>query len=343
MASPAAARRGRRSRRRLLQGTQLRHAALPGETERSLLLRLGQGKHRPLRDADRAAPRTGPDLGRARLRDRLRAGRCSPTAAAGCSRRCWPPPASSTRSPASPSSSCCCRSPASAATRRSSPSPPTRCRSSTATRCVGLANVPGSVKDAARGMGLTERQILWRVELPLATPEIIAGLRIADGQHGRDRDPGRLHRRRRPRHPDRTAAATSPSRPASSSPAAIAILMALALRPDPARRSSAWPPPGDGRRRRDRASSPSPARLHRGRDRIHLHAADLERHRRQAGRRLRPGDGTGAEPARGDGPRPGAGAGRRPARSASTSGTAGRANCSRSGSATPAGRSPSWP
>ncbi len=44
---------------------------------------------------------------------------------------------------------------------------------------VGLANVPASVKDAARGMGLTERQILWRVELPLATPEIVAGLRIA--------------------------------------------------------------------------------------------------------------------------------------------------------------------
>ena len=44
---------------------------------------------------------------------------------------------------------------------------------------TGLANVPGSVKDAARGMGLTERQILWRVELPLATPEIVAGLRIA--------------------------------------------------------------------------------------------------------------------------------------------------------------------
>lgn len=44
---------------------------------------------------------------------------------------------------------------------------------------LGLANVPASVKDAARGMGLTERQILWRVELPLATPEIIAGLRVA--------------------------------------------------------------------------------------------------------------------------------------------------------------------
>ena len=28
-------------------------------------------------------------------------------------------------------------------------------------------------------MGLTDRQLLWRVELPLATPEIIAGLRIA--------------------------------------------------------------------------------------------------------------------------------------------------------------------
>jgi len=44
---------------------------------------------------------------------------------------------------------------------------------------LGLANVPASVKDAARGMGLTDRQILWKVELPLATPEIVAGLRIA--------------------------------------------------------------------------------------------------------------------------------------------------------------------
>jgi osmoprotectant transport system permease protein len=44
---------------------------------------------------------------------------------------------------------------------------------------LGLDNVPSSVKDAARGMGLTQRQILWRVELPLAIPEIIAGLRVA--------------------------------------------------------------------------------------------------------------------------------------------------------------------
>jgi osmoprotectant transport system permease protein len=44
---------------------------------------------------------------------------------------------------------------------------------------TGLANVPGATLDAARGMGMTKRQILWRVELPLATPEIVAGLRIA--------------------------------------------------------------------------------------------------------------------------------------------------------------------
>lgn len=44
---------------------------------------------------------------------------------------------------------------------------------------LGLNNVPASVKDAARGMGFTPRQILWKVELPLAIPEIIAGLRVA--------------------------------------------------------------------------------------------------------------------------------------------------------------------
>jgi osmoprotectant transport system permease protein len=44
---------------------------------------------------------------------------------------------------------------------------------------TGLANVPEASKDAGRGMGMTKRQLLWRVELPLAVPEIIAGLRIA--------------------------------------------------------------------------------------------------------------------------------------------------------------------
>ena len=44
---------------------------------------------------------------------------------------------------------------------------------------AGLNNVPMDSKDAGRGMGMTDRQLLWRVELPLALPEIIAGLRIA--------------------------------------------------------------------------------------------------------------------------------------------------------------------
>jgi osmoprotectant transport system permease protein len=44
---------------------------------------------------------------------------------------------------------------------------------------VGLHNVPESAKDAARGMGLTNRQVLWKVEIPLAIPEIFAGLRVA--------------------------------------------------------------------------------------------------------------------------------------------------------------------
>ena len=44
---------------------------------------------------------------------------------------------------------------------------------------TGLDGVPEDAKDAGRGMGLTERQLLWRVELPLALPAILAGVRIA--------------------------------------------------------------------------------------------------------------------------------------------------------------------
>jgi osmoprotectant transport system permease protein len=44
---------------------------------------------------------------------------------------------------------------------------------------AGFDNVPEEAKDAGRGLGLTDRQLLWRVELRLALPEIIAGLRIA--------------------------------------------------------------------------------------------------------------------------------------------------------------------
>jgi osmoprotectant transport system permease protein len=44
---------------------------------------------------------------------------------------------------------------------------------------TGLTEVPDEVREAARGMGLTKRQLLTRVELPLALPAMIAGLRIA--------------------------------------------------------------------------------------------------------------------------------------------------------------------
>jgi osmoprotectant transport system permease protein len=44
---------------------------------------------------------------------------------------------------------------------------------------IGLNNVPEATKDAGRGMGMSDRQLLWRVEMPLAVPEIIGGLRVA--------------------------------------------------------------------------------------------------------------------------------------------------------------------
>jgi osmoprotectant transport system permease protein len=44
---------------------------------------------------------------------------------------------------------------------------------------IGLRSVPDDVREAARGMGLTSRQSLLRVELPLALPAILAGLQIA--------------------------------------------------------------------------------------------------------------------------------------------------------------------
>lgn len=43
----------------------------------------------------------------------------------------------------------------------------------------GLRSTPPEVLDAARAMGLTPSQVLRRVELPLALPAIVAGLRVA--------------------------------------------------------------------------------------------------------------------------------------------------------------------
>jgi osmoprotectant transport system permease protein len=44
---------------------------------------------------------------------------------------------------------------------------------------AGLDGVPEEVRDAGRGMGYSGRGLLWRVELPLALPVLIGGLRIA--------------------------------------------------------------------------------------------------------------------------------------------------------------------
>ena len=43
----------------------------------------------------------------------------------------------------------------------------------------GIRGVPAEVREAAVGMGYTQREVLWRIELPLAAAVIIAGTRIA--------------------------------------------------------------------------------------------------------------------------------------------------------------------
>ncbi len=42
---------------------------------------------------------------------------------------------------------------------------------------VGVTQVSPPIRDAARGMGMTGRQVLWNVEVPLAFPVILAGVR----------------------------------------------------------------------------------------------------------------------------------------------------------------------
>jgi osmoprotectant transport system permease protein len=44
---------------------------------------------------------------------------------------------------------------------------------------AGFDSVPADVIDAADGLGYTRRQRLWSVEIPLAVPLIVAGLRLA--------------------------------------------------------------------------------------------------------------------------------------------------------------------
>jgi osmoprotectant transport system permease protein len=44
---------------------------------------------------------------------------------------------------------------------------------------AGITGVDPAVREAARAMGLTDRQVLFQVELPLAMPVILAGVRVA--------------------------------------------------------------------------------------------------------------------------------------------------------------------
>ena len=45
--------------------------------------------------------------------------------------------------------------------------------------CTGIAEVDPAVIESARGMGMTPWQVLWQVQLPLAAPVVLAGIRVA--------------------------------------------------------------------------------------------------------------------------------------------------------------------
>jgi osmoprotectant transport system permease protein len=44
---------------------------------------------------------------------------------------------------------------------------------------AAISGVDPAVREAARGMGMTDGQVLWKVELPLSIPTVIAGIRVA--------------------------------------------------------------------------------------------------------------------------------------------------------------------
>ena len=44
---------------------------------------------------------------------------------------------------------------------------------------TGIEGVDAAVIESARGMGMTPSQVLWQVELPLAAPVLLAGIRVA--------------------------------------------------------------------------------------------------------------------------------------------------------------------
>jgi osmoprotectant transport system permease protein len=44
---------------------------------------------------------------------------------------------------------------------------------------AGMQSLPGAIVESSAGMGMTPAQTLWRVELPLASPVILAGIRVS--------------------------------------------------------------------------------------------------------------------------------------------------------------------
>src|SRR4051812_49519262 len=47
------------------------------------------------------------------------------------------------------------------------------------TTIAGIRGVDASLVEAGTALGMTPRQLLWQVELPLAVPSILAGIRVA--------------------------------------------------------------------------------------------------------------------------------------------------------------------
>ena len=47
------------------------------------------------------------------------------------------------------------------------------------TTITGITGIDRSIRDAGVALGMTPRQLLWRVEIPLAIPSIVSGVRIA--------------------------------------------------------------------------------------------------------------------------------------------------------------------
>src|SRR5437867_7690533 len=47
------------------------------------------------------------------------------------------------------------------------------------TTIAGLNGIDGAIRDAGVAMGMTPRELLWQVELPLALPSMVAGIRVA--------------------------------------------------------------------------------------------------------------------------------------------------------------------